>query len=196
MTSIKISEHRIVQAAYHQSPYQSTLPSSDAMSLIVIHSMSLPYGEYGNDYIKQLFLGTLDCSGDCSGDGSGDSSAHPSFKSLQGLKVSAHLVIRRDGSIMQFVPFDRKAWHAGKSSYQGREKCNDFSIGIEMEGSKEEDYEEQQYEVLGKVCQELLATYTGLDSSRIVGHSDIAPDRKTDPWRFNWKKFHETFKKA
>ncbi|MCH9664851.1 MAG: 1,6-anhydro-N-acetylmuramyl-L-alanine amidase AmpD [Gammaproteobacteria bacterium] len=192
MTSIQISEHRIVQAVYHQSPHQSplesTLPNSDAMSLIVIHSMSLPYGEYGNDYIKQLFLGTLDCSG--------DSSAHPSFKSLQGLKVSAHLVIRRDGSIMQFGPFDRKAWHAGKSSYQGREKCNDFSIGIEMEGSKEDDYEELQYEVLVKVCQELLATYTGLDFSRIVGHSDIAPGRKTDPWNFNWEKFYGTFKKA
>ncbi len=184
MTSIKISEHRIVQAAYHQSPHQSTLLNSDAMSLIVIHSMSLPYGEYGNDYIRQLFLGTLDCS------------AHPSFKLLQGLEVSAHLVIRRDGSIMQFVPFDRKACHAGKSSYQGREKCNDFSIGIEMEGSKEDDYEEEQYEVLGKVCQELLATYKGLDFSRIVGHSDIAPGRKTDPWRFNWEKFYGTFKKA
>lgn len=171
---MNISEHLLDQAEYCPSPHQNSFPSISEISLIVIHSMSLPYGQYDNDYIKQLFLGTLDCE------------VHPSFASLKKLRVSAHLVVRRAGSIMQFVPFDRRAWHAGKSSYQGKDSCNDFSIGIEMEGSEEDGYTDTQYEVLREVCKELIATYQGLDATRIVGHKDIAPGRKTDPWGFDW----------
>ncbi len=173
---MNISNHLLLQAEHYPSPYQNEFPPGSDVSLVVIHSMSLPYGEYGKDYIKQLFLGTLDCD------------AHPSFSSLEGLKVSAHLVVRRDASVMQFVPFDKRAWHAGKSTYKGRNNCNDFSIGIEMEGSQEDGYTDKQYKILGDVCRELLASYQGLNPQRIVGHKDIAPGRKTDPWNFDWSR--------
>lgn len=173
---MEIKQHLLTPAEYHPSPYQSALPAGNEMSLIVIHSMGLPAGEYGNDYIRQLFLGTLDCD------------AHPSFDSLRGVKVSAHLVIRRDASIMQFVPFNKKAWHAGESSYKGRSNCNNFSIGIEMEGSTNDTYTDKQYKALYDTCEVLLATYAGLDASRIAGHKEIAPGRKDDPWNFDWRR--------
>ncbi len=149
-------------------------PADCRVDLIVVHGISLPAGHFGGPYVEALFTGRL------------DSDCHPDFADLAGVKVSSHLLIRRDGSLVQFVPFDRRAWHAGESSHCGRTRCNDFSIGIELEGSDEVRYRDEQYEALIAVCQVLLAHYS-IDAEQIVGHSDIAPHRKTDPGpHFDW----------
>lgn len=156
-----------------RSPHQDARPSDLAISLGVIHGISLPPGEYGGDAIEQLFLGTLDAN------------AHPYFAGIAALKVSAHLLIRRDGSMIQFVPFTRRAWHAGASRFDGRERCNDFSIGIELEGTDTDRYTDTQYDQLIAVLAALKQRYPSLAAVR--GHSDIAPGRKTDPGAaFNW----------
>jgi AmpD protein len=144
------------------------------ISMIVIHNISLPPNNFNNDYIEHFFLNKLDID------------AHPYFKTIANLKVSAHLLIKRDGSILQFVSFDKRAWHAGKSSFNGKNNCNDFSIGIELEGSDNIPYEIHQYKSLNKVIKLLKSKYVIND---IVGHSDISPDRKTDPGKcFEWQK--------
>ena len=142
------------------------------MSLLVIHNISLPPGEFGGPHIDELFMGTL------------HPGAHPYFAQLAGVRVSAHFLIRRDGSLIQYVPTDKRAWHAGVSSWKGREKCNDFSIGVELEGADDVPFAEPQYEVLARLIRDLEKRYGKLD---ITGHSDIAPGRKTDPgpW-FDW----------
>ena len=152
------------------------MSGQNAPTLIVLHSISLPEGNYGTDYVRQLFVGELDCD------------VHSSFKDLRELRVSAHLFIRRDAEILQFVPFNVAAWHAGISSYMGRENCNDFSVGIELEGSPEDTYTEEQYECLAGICNRLFAQYPGLSPERLVGHKDIAPGRKDDPWNMDWEK--------
>jgi AmpD protein len=127
--------------------------------------------------VRQFFCNQLDCS------------AHPYFQQLKDMRVSSHLLIQRDGAITQFVPFDQRAWHAGESNHRGRKACNDFSIGIELEGSDDEAYEDAQYTVLIDVVQCLLRNYTSLSPTAIVGHSDIAPTRKTDPGpAFDWQR--------
>jgi AmpD protein len=147
------------------------------ISLLVIHCISLPPGEFGNHYIDQLFCNQL------------DSDEHPYFKDICRLTVSAHVLIRRDGSCVQYVPFDKRAWHAGKSVYEGREQCNDFSIGIELEGTEFVGYTDQQYLKLAAVIRALLETYPKLSRQHITGHSDIAPGRKTDPGPFfDWQR--------
>ncbi|TAK60350.1 1,6-anhydro-N-acetylmuramyl-L-alanine amidase AmpD [Methylobacter sp.] len=147
------------------------------ISLLVIHCISLPPGEFGNQYIDDLFCNQL------------DPDEHPYFKDVYQLAVSAHLLIKRDGSCVQYVPFDKRAWHAGKSSYEGRERCNDFSIGIELEGTEFVDYTDQQYVQLAAVIRTLLKAYPKLSTQRIAGHSDIAPGRKTDPGAsFDWQR--------
>jgi len=147
------------------------------ISLLVIHCISLPPGEFGNHYIDQLFCNQL------------DPDEHPYFKDVYQLKVSAHLLIKRDGSCVQYVPFNKRAWHAGKSAYEGREQCNDFSIGIELEGTELVDYTDQQYVQLAEVVHVLLAAYPKLSTRRIIGHNDIAPGRKTDPGAsFDWQR--------
>jgi AmpD protein len=149
------------------------------ISLIVVHCISLPAGNYDTDFVEALFCNHLQCS------------AHPDFADLEGLKVSSHLFIRRDGTVLQFVPFHRRAWHAGKSNYAGRESCNDFSVGIELEGVEDGEYADEQYCVLANICQVMLASWS-LDSSRIVGHSDIAPGRKKDPGPgFDWDRLKD-----
>ena len=154
-------------------------PNPSDISLIVIHCISLPPGEFGKDYINQLFCNQL------------DPNEHPYFKDIYQLNVSAHLLIKRDGNCIQYVPFDKRAWHAGKSSYENRERCNDFSIGIELEGTELLAYTEQQYFQLATVIQSLLKTYPNLSKQRITGHSDIAPGRKTDPGdSFDWLKLY------
>lgn len=159
------------------SPNYDQRSNADDISLIVIHGISLPPGEFGGDYIDQLFTNQL------------DPDQHPYFRDIYELRVSSHLLIRRGGEITQYVPFHLRAWHAGKSSYQGREACNDYSIGIELEGDDQTPYTEAQYQSLVDVIQSLLRTYPGLSPQRIAGHSDIAPGRKTDPGPgFNWQR--------
>jgi len=157
------------------SPNFDERPDESDFDLIVVHNISLPPGQYGGHWIDALFTNTLDAG------------AHPYFAEIHQLEVSSHLLIRRNGEIVQYVPFHKRAWHAGKSSYENRERCNDFSIGIELEGSDEEAYEPEQYQQLARVIQTLCDTYPKLNTQRITGHSDIAPGRKTDPGpAFNW----------
>jgi AmpD protein len=160
------------------SPHLDARPKGGAPELIVVHGISLPAGEFGGPWIDHLFAGDLPVG------------AHPSFRDTAALRVSAHALIRRDGSLTQYVPFGMRAWHAGQSEYQGRSGCNDFSIGIELEGTDETPYTDAQYESLAALVSALLATYPTLSAERITGHSDIAPGRKTDPGPvFEWARF-------
>jgi AmpD protein len=153
-------------------------PAGARVDAIVIHAISLPPGEYPGPDVEKLFCNSLDF--DC----------HPFYRGIAGLTVSSHLLIRRNGEILQFVPFGARAWHAGVSRLQDRERVNDFSIGIELEGSDFAPFEEAQYQSLIDVTRALRATYPGITPERIVGHSDIAPGRKTDPGRyFNWARY-------
>lgn len=161
------------------SPHSDERPAADDIALVVLHNISLPPGEFGGSWIDHLFCGTL------------DTTQHPYFQTLRGLRVSAHLCIFRDGSVTQYVPFHRRAWHAGVSSWQGRERCNDFSIGVELEGSDHTAFEPAQYARLAQVLLALFAHYPGLGSQRLTGHSHIAPGRKTDPGpHFDWAHLH------
>ncbi len=145
-----------------------------------MHGISLPPGEYGGDEIEALFTNTLDWD------------AHPYFREIRGLKVSAHLLIRRDGSVLQFVPFGERAWHAGESSFRGRQRCNDYSIGIELEGDDETPYTDRQYEELQAVIRALCSAYPTLSPRAVAGHCDIAPGRKTDPGpAFDWLRLYD-----
>ncbi len=174
---IDLASGRVCGARQHDSPNCDRRPAGTEVGLLVIHSISLPPERYGGPYIDALFTNTLDCSAD------------PYFEGLRGLKVSAHLLIRRDGELVQYVPLHRRAWHAGVSCFQGRERCNDFSIGIELEGCDSQCFTEAQYQRLIPLCQALLESYPGLSPERIVGHSDIAPGRKTDPGpNFDWQR--------
>ena len=155
-----------------ESPNQDERPPGTEISLLVVHSISLPPGEYGGDAIERLFTNRL------------DPAAHPYFREIAGLRVSSHFLIRRDGELVQFVPPERRAWHAGVSSWRGRERCNDFSIGVELEGSDEGDFTDAQYLRLIELVQSLKAALPLRD---IAAHSDVAPGRKTDPGpRFDW----------
>ena len=145
------------------------------ISLLVIHNISLPPGKFGGGHVEEFFQNIL------------DPQAHPYFDEIKELKVSSHLFIERDGSITQFVPFDKKAWHAGVSNFNGRENCNEFSIGIELEGTDELEYTQEQYDSLVEVSRELMVSYPLITKGNIVGHCDIAPGRKTDPGEtFDW----------
>ncbi len=175
---MKINQHWLTEISQTSSQNCDERPDPLDISLLVIHCISLPPGEFGKDYIDRLFCNQL------------DPDEHPYFKEIYQLKVSAHLLIKRDGSCVQYVPFDQRAWHAGKSSYEGRERCNDFSIGIELEGTEYIDYTDQQYVQLAAVIRALLEAYPKLSTQHIVGHSDIAPGRKTDPGAsFDWQRF-------
>ncbi|MDM7322308.1 MAG: 1,6-anhydro-N-acetylmuramyl-L-alanine amidase AmpD [Gammaproteobacteria bacterium] len=157
------------------SPHCDERPSGIKPELVVVHSITLPPGEFGGPWIDDLFLGRL------------DPAAHPYFAAIAHLRVSAHLLIRRDGAVTQYVPFHLRAWHAGVSRFVGRERCNDFSIGIELEGTDEEPYAEVQYERLAEVIHVLKKVYPTLIA--IAGHEDIAPGRKTDPGpAFDWSR--------
>jgi AmpD protein len=157
------------------SPNCDDRPAGTPPELIVVHGISLPPGEFGGPWIDRLFVNAL------------DPDAHPYFRGIAQLRVSAHALIRRDGEIVQYVPFHRRAWHAGQSSWQGRERCNDFSIGIELEGTDHSPYETVQYAMLARLVAELCHAYPSLSADRIAGHSDVAPGRKTDPGiSFDW----------
>jgi AmpD protein len=162
-------------AVQRPSPNCDARPPGVEADLIVVHGISLPPGEFGGPWIDQLFTNTLALD------------AHPYFAALEALRVSSHLVVRRDGEISQYVKFTERAWHAGKSSFDGREACNDFSIGIELEGTDTLAYEAAQYDALAAAVAALCAAYPRLSPHRLVGHSDIAPGRKTDPGAaFDW----------
>src|SRR5580692_11292765 len=157
------------------STHYDARPGDCVPELIVVHGISLPPGVYGTPWIEHLFTGTL------------PRQVHPFFATIPPGRVSAHVLVRRDGTPIQFVPFAARAWHAGLSEYQGRAGCNDFSVGIELEGTDESAYEEAQYATLSAVIAALLKCYSTLDAARIVGHSDIAPGRKLDPGtKFDW----------
>lgn len=176
-TELVISQHRVRPAQYIESPHADERPADSAISLFVVHGISLPAGEFGLPYITELFCGTLDCDAD------------PSFEPLRDLKVSAHCLIRRDGELIQYVPFDRRAWHAGVSSWQGQSRCNDFSIGVELEGTDTTPYTDKQYEKLAQLIVVLQQEYPAISNDRVVGHEHIAPGRKTDPGpAFDWQR--------
>lgn len=161
------------------SPNVDARPAGVAPELIVVHGVSLPPGEFGGPWIDRLFLNTL------------PPEAHPYFAQVAQLRVSAHLLIRRGGELVQYAPFHMRAWHAGVSSFRGRERCNDFSIGVELEGADHVPYEPAQYRALCEVVMALCTAYPTLATDRIVGHSDIAPGRKTDPGpAFDWVRLH------
>lgn len=160
------------------SPNHDERPAGMSPELIVVHGISLPPDEYGGPWIDRLFTNTLPPNAP---------DLHPFFATVITLQVSSHLLIRRDGEYVQYVPFHLRAWHAGASSYCGRERCNDFSIGIEMEGSDEIAYEPAQYRALSTAIHALCRAYPSLSSERVAGHSDVAPGRKTDPGpAFDW----------
>ncbi len=161
------------------SPNQDDRPAPGDIDLLVIHNISLPPEQFGGPWIEQLFQNRL------------DPAVHPYFADICQLTVSAHLLIRRDGELLQFVPLQQRAWHAGASCFEGRERCNDYSIGIELEGSDTQPFSDAQYHRLAAVSARLLARYPAITPARITGHSDIAPGRKTDPGPcFDWPRFH------
>ncbi len=166
----------------HQRPspnFDERPPGCD-IDLLVIHAISLPVGEFGGPWIDELFCNGL------------DPAEHPDFAAICKLRVSAHALIRRDGGITQYVPFHRRAWHAGQSCHAGRKRCNDFSIGIELEGCDEQPFMAIQYTRLAELAHSLFAAYPNLNPRRITGHSDIAPGRKTDPGpHFDWQRLHD-----
>ncbi len=161
------------------SPNCNQRPPGAEISLLIIHNISLPPGEFGGPYIRQLFTNCL------------DPRAHPYFTAIVDSPVSAHLMIDRLGTVTQFVSVDERAWHAGESCFDGRSNCNDFAIGIELEGTDTTAYTAVQYEVLAAVAGLLMTRYPLITAGRIVGHSDVAPERKTDPGpAFDWHRFH------
>ncbi len=163
------------------SPNQDLRPADAEISLLVIHNISLPPDEFGGPWIQDLFLNRL------------DPAQHPYFAQIAQQQVSSHLLIRRDGELIQFVPLEHRAWHAGISCFQGQEHCNDFSIGIELEGSDNADFTEMQYQMLARVTRTIQTLYPAITNEHILGHSDIAPGRKTDPGpHFDWKKYLES----
>jgi AmpD protein len=178
MVSGTIEDGWLSSAQRLASPNCNARPEGEAASLIVVHCISLPPGEFGGDWIDRLFTNAL------------PPDVHPYFASIHQLQVSAHLLIRRDGSMTQYVPFHLRAWHAGVSSYYGRSGCNDFSIGIELEGIETVPYTDAQYRALADAVSVLLTAYPSLSAEAIAGHCDIAPERKTDPGPlFDWPRF-------
>jgi len=171
---------RLVNAQFVESPNQDARPAGVEPELVVVHGISLPPGELGGEWIDRLFTNRL------------DPGAHPYFQEIAHLRVSAHVLIRRDGEVVQYVPFHRRAWHAGVSSWEGRERVNDFAVGIELEGADDVPYEEAQYRRLAELIQALSRIYPAITPEHVVGHSDVAPGRKTDPGpSFDWTKLRD-----
>jgi AmpD protein len=157
------------------SPNFDERPADAALTLLVVHNISLPPGEYGGEAIARLFTNTLDFT------------AHPYYETLHDLRVSAHFLIHRDGELVQFVPCAKRAWHAGPSVWRGRARCNDFSIGVELVGADDQPYADRQYQCLSRLTLALRGRYPVID---VVGHSDIASGRKTDPGpAFDWGRY-------
>ena len=168
------------QITYLSSPNQDQRPEKEEVNLLVMHNISLPPGKYGGQDVQKFFLNQLDFT------------THEYYSKISHLKVSCHLLISRDGTVIQFVPFHKRAWHAGQSCYQGKTDCNNYSIGIELEGVDTEPYTREQYEKLITCTQAIMQAYPKITPDNIVGHSDIAPERKTDPGSaFDWAYYRE-----
>jgi AmpD protein len=182
MIPVSINQHWLAtepSCRHVHSPNCNHRPDDTEINLLLIHNISLPAGEFNTPYIEQLFTNTLDCQ------------AHHSFHDLEALRVSSHVMINRHGEATQFVPFDKRAWHAGVSEFNGVKSCNDYSIGIELEGADEIAYTEAQYQQLAKIARQLMVQYPAITVDRIVGHCDVAPGRKTDPGSaFDWNYFY------
>lgn len=175
-----VVEHgQLIGARQVPSPNYNQRPQGTEIQLLVIHNISLPPSQFGGGYIEKFFQNQLDWN------------EHPYFKTIEGMQVSAHVLILRTGEVLQFVNFNDRAWHAGRSSYLGKAECNDYSIGIELEGSDDQPFSDLQYQALSQVTHALRQAYPKI-SSHIAGHSDIAPQRKTDPGPyFQWQKFRD-----
>ncbi|UTW46428.1 1,6-anhydro-N-acetylmuramyl-L-alanine amidase AmpD [bacterium SCSIO 12696] len=172
------SQGWLSSATHTPSPNHNQRPESTPVELLVIHNISLPPNQFGGGYIQRFFCNQLAAD------------EHPYFATIADLQVSAHLLIDRQGKVTQFVPFSARAWHAGASDFCGRDNCNDFSIGIELEGADDTPYSDAQYRCLVEVTRELMGHFPGITPERIVGHSDIAPGRKTDPGSaFDWPRY-------
>ncbi|NIR59004.1 MAG: 1,6-anhydro-N-acetylmuramyl-L-alanine amidase AmpD [Gammaproteobacteria bacterium] len=173
--NVDAASGRLDAARQVPSPNWDARPGDVPIDLIIVHGISLPPGVFGGPWIDAFFTNALDAG------------AHPYFREIKGLRVSAHLLVRRDGELVQYVPFHGRAWHAGESRYEGRSRCNDFSIGVELEGVDDVAYEEAQYRVLAEVIHALAAAYPAIAPDRVVGHCDVAPGRKSDPGpAFDW----------
>jgi AmpD protein len=183
MGALRLTPDGIVEGArFVASPNCDERPAGCAVGLLVIHHISVPPGEFGGPGIEALFTNQL------------DPAAHPAYAAIAGLRVSAHFLVRRDGELVQFVPCSKRAWHAGESAWKGRARCNDFSIGIELEGTGEVAYTDAQYERLAVLTRAIRSRYGIAD---IAGHSDIAPGRKHDPGpSFDWSRYHALLRKA
>lgn len=176
---LRINNGWLEQQVHKPSDNCDERPEGMEVDLVVIHGISLPAGKFGEPYIEALFTNELDAG------------AHPDFGDLCDLKVSAHVLIDRKGKLIQFVPFHQRAWHAGDSCYGDRTQCNDFSIGIELEGCDDVPYESVQYQTLALLLKSLMTVYPAIKRDRIVGHCDIAPGRKTDPGpAFSWQQLY------
>jgi AmpD protein len=165
------------------SPNRDPRPGGLVPELVVVHGISLPPGRFGGPWIERLFTNTLPPDQD------------PYFATIQHLRVSSHVLIARDGALTQYVPFDERAWHAGTSHWRGRDGCNDFSIGIELEGADDVPYDDRQYDALAELVAALQRAYPSLADGWIAGHSDIAPGRKTDPGpAFDWQQLERAIR--
>lgn len=170
----------IEPAAQCPSPNRDARPDGASPEMVVLHGISLPPGEFGGPEIEALFTNTLDFD------------AHPYFQGIRGLEVSAHLLIRRDGAVTQFVPFTERAWHAGESIFRGHGRCNDYSIGIELEGEDETAYDDRQYGALCDVLKAIFDAYPAISAREVAGHCDVAPGRKIDPGpAFDWLRLYD-----
>ncbi len=175
----QVKNGQLLGARFVPSPNFNDRPAHTEIQLVVIHNISLPPSQFGGGYIEQFFQNQLDWQ------------AHPYFQTIESMQVSAHLLILRSGEVLQFVNFNDRAWHAGRSSYLGKKECNDYSIGIELEGSDDQPFESVQYAVLAQVVESLQQAYPKIQQ-HLAGHSDIAPGRKTDPGPyFDWHYFRE-----
>ena len=180
---MNIKNHLIENIKFLQSPNFDIRPKKIDISLIVIHSISLPPTIFGNEYVENFFLNKLEIED------------NEYINSIKDMKVSSHIYIKRTGEIIQFVPFDKRAWHAGESSYKNVKNCNDYSIGIELEGCEDISFEDIQYNKLSEIIDCLIQNYPNINSERIVSHSEIAPGRKSDPGPlFDWKRLKSMIK--
>lgn len=178
---MKIVKGWVTDAKVCRSPNYNERPAGVTVSLLVIHNISLPPGCFDNHYIECFFQNSL------------PSDDHPYFESIKDLQVSSHFLIKRTGEVVQFVSCDDRAWHAGVSEFEGRDNCNDYSIGIELEGADDVEYTDSQYEKLSELTLAIQNTYSMINIDRIVGHQDIAPGRKTDPGSaFDWSAYRES----
>jgi AmpD protein len=183
MSALTVTMGLVAGARRASSPNCDARPGSLAPELVVVHGISLPPGRFGGPWIERLFMNTL------------PSGEHPYFATIQHLRVSSHVLIARDGSLTQYVPFGQRAWHAGTSHWRGRDACNDFSIGVELEGVDDVPYDDRQYEALAELVAALQRAYPTLADGWIAGHSDIAPGRKTDPGpAFDWQRLERAIR--